>query len=127
MGATKSQLRVALADDVPSTRKMMVRLHEQLGHNVICAASNGAELVDQCASRQIDVVFTDLYMPVMDGLAAAGELAVQGIPVILISGHPDAEQLVLEHEPVAAILSQPASMNMLQTAIDRVVADRSAG
>jgi len=94
MELESSQVRIALADDVPGTRKIMVQMFEQLGHTVICAVSNGAELVDQCCGQQIDVVFTDLDMPIMDGLAAAQELAESGVPVILVSGHPDSERVL---------------------------------
>src|SRR5688572_30018804 len=98
--AVVSQVRIALAEDVPGNRTIIVRLLERLGHKVVCAVSNGAELVDECSEKDVDVVLTDLDMPVMDGLAAAQELAEKGIPVILVSGHPDAEEIVLEHEPV---------------------------
>ena len=123
MEVKKSQLKIALADDVPANRTMIVRLLELLGHEVICTASNGAELVDQCSRIQVDVVFTDLDMPVMDGLAAAQELAEKGIPVILFSGHADADQLVLEHEPMVAMLSKPVSLESLQTAIEQALVD----
>ena len=121
--AKKSHVKIALADDVLGNRELIVRLLELLGHEVICAASNGAELVDQCSGLQVDVVFTDLDMPVMDGLAAAQELADKDIPVILVSGHDDADMLVLDHEPVVAIVSKPVSLASLQIAIEQALAE----
>jgi CheY-like chemotaxis protein len=123
MNAKNSQLKIVLADDVPGNRQMMFRQLEVLGHEVICTVSNGAELVDQCSGRQVDLVFTDLDMRVMDGLAAAEELAEKGIPVILVSGHPDAAEIVLEHEPVVTTISKPASMENLQSAIELALTD----
>ena len=123
MERESSQVRIALADDVPGIRKIMVRMLEQLGHKVICAVSNGAELVDQCYGQQIDVVFTDLDMPIMDGLAAAQELAQRGIPVILVSGHPDSEEVVVDQEPVVLCVSKPASLESLQSAIEQALTD----
>ena len=122
MAVKIAQVRIALAEDEPDIRTTFVRLLEHLGHKVICAASNGAELLDQCSGQQIDVVFVDLDMPVMDGLAAAQELAGKGIPVILVSGHPDAEEIVLEHEPVAVCVSKPATLESLQSAIEQALA-----
>ncbi len=116
-----SQVQIALADDVAANRMFIVRLLERLGHKVVFAATNGAELVDQCIGQQIDLVLTDLDMPVMDGLAAAHELSQYGIPVILVSGHPDAEHVVLEHEPVVATVAKPASLESLQKAIERAL------
>jgi two-component system, response regulator PdtaR len=121
MEVQAAQVRIALAEDEPDIRTTFVRLLEHLGHRVICAVSNGAELLDQCSGQQVDVVFVDLDMPVMDGLAAAQELAQKGIPVILISGHPDAEELVLEHEPIVAAVSKPASPESLQIAIKQAL------
>lgn len=92
MAARIAHVRIALADDVPGNRKIITRLLERLGHKVICEASNGAELLDECSGQEVDVVFTDFDMPVMDGLAAAQELSDKGIPVILVSGHPDADR-----------------------------------
>ena len=60
-------------------------------------------------------------MPVMDGVAAAQELSEKGIPVVLVSGHPDAGELVLEHEPVVTCLSKPASLASLQRAIEQAL------
>jgi CheY-like chemotaxis protein len=121
MAHSVTPVRVALAEDVPGTRMVMVRLLERLGHQVICEASNGAELLEQCAEQEIDVVCTDFDMPVMDGLAAAQELAEKGIPVVLVSGHSDADAIVLEHEPVVVYVTKPVALESLQIAIERAM------
>ncbi len=72
----------------------------------------------------MDVVFVDLDMPVMDGLAAAEEVEKKGIPVILVSGHPDSESVVLDQEPVVARITKPASLETVQQAIMQAVAAR---
>ena len=45
-GDKQTPIRIALADDEPIFRQMLVLLLERLGHEVACAAANGAELVD---------------------------------------------------------------------------------
>jgi len=52
MAIKAEQVRIALAEDEPDVRKTFVRLLEHLGHNVVCAVSNGAELVDGCSLAQ---------------------------------------------------------------------------
>ena len=111
-------VRIALAEDEPASRSILVRLLRALGHDVVYAAADGAELIDGCSVDSIDLVVVDLDMPVMDGLATAEFMSTKGIPVILISGHPDAEQLVVEHEPVAPCVRKPASLQALRQAID---------
>ena len=98
---------------------------EKLGHTVICAAANGAELLEGVFGADVDVVVVDLDMPVMDGLATAEQLAKDGIPVILISGHPDAREVVLDQEPVAARIFKPASLESLQLAIKQALSSRA--
>lgn len=117
-------VRIAVAEDEPDVRTTFVRLLELLGHQVVFAVGNGAELLDQSLDDQVDVVFVDLDMPVMDGLAAAEEVDRKGIPVILVSGHPDSESVVLDQEPVVARISKPASIESVQRAIEMAVAGR---
>ncbi|HEY4235075.1 MAG TPA: response regulator [Lacipirellulaceae bacterium] len=118
------QVRIAVADDEPQVRRTFVCLLEALGHEVVCSASNGAELIELCSAREVDMAFVDLDMPVMDGLAAAVEMSKQGIPVVLISGHPDAYDVVVEHEPVVARLLKPTSVDDLCRAIDAALASK---
>jgi two-component system, response regulator PdtaR len=110
-------VRIAVAEDEPDIRKTFVWLLERLGHEVVCTAENGEELLDKCQLGNVDLVFVDLDMPVMDGLAAAEHIEQRGIPVILVSGHADAEHVVLEHEPVVTRLTKPITLKALQDSI----------
>jgi CheY-like chemotaxis protein len=121
-----SPVRIAVAEDEPDVRKTFVRLLECLGHQVVCSVANGEELIDQCNYDEVDVAFVDLDMPVVDGLAAAEIVSERGIPVILVSGHPDARQVVVEREPVVARITKPASVEALQRAIQQALASRTA-
>ncbi len=117
-------VRIAVAEDEPDIRKTFVRLLECLGHQVVCSAANGEELIDQCLKTEVDVAFVDLDMPVVDGLAAAEVVAEKGIPVILVSGHPDAKNVVVENEPVVARIVKPATVETLQRAIQVALASK---
>jgi CheY-like chemotaxis protein len=118
-------VRIAVAEDEPDVRKTFVRLLECLGHKVVLSVENGEELIDQCAHEEVDVAFVDLDMPVIDGLAAAEIVSERGIPVILVSGHPDARQVVVEREPVVTRIVKPASIEVLQRAIQQALASRA--
>jgi response regulator NasT len=117
-------VRIAVAEDEPDIRKTFVRLLECLGHQVVCCAANGEELIDQCLKTEVDVAFVDLDMPVVDGLAAAEIVAEKGIPVVLVSGHPDAKNVVVENEPVVARIVKPATVETLQRAIQIALASK---
>jgi response regulator NasT len=117
-------VRIAVAEDEPDIRSTFVRLLECLGHRVVCSAANGEELIDQCLKTEVDVAFVDLDMPVVDGLAAAEVVAEKGIPVVLVSGHPDAKNVVVENEPVVARIVKPATVETLQRAIQVALASK---
>jgi response regulator NasT len=119
-----ASVRIAVAEDEPDVRKTFVRLLECLGHQVVCSAANGEELINQCVATEVDVAFVDLDMPIIDGLAAAEIVAEKGIPVILVSGHPDASKVVVENEPVVARIVKPATVETLQRAITQALASR---
>jgi response regulator NasT len=119
-------VRIAVAEDEPDVRKTFVRLLECLGHKVVCSVGNGEELIEQCNHNEVDIAFVDLDMPVVDGLAAAEIVSERGIPVILVSGHPDARQVVVEQEPVVARITKPATIEALQGAIQQALESRTA-
>jgi CheY-like chemotaxis protein len=114
-------VRIALADDDAAVRFTFTQLLMALGHQVVCSAADGAELVASCSTQEVDVVFVDLDMPVMDGLEAAELLTAQGVPVVLISGHPDASYVVLEHEPFVARIRKPITIDAIHSAIQKAV------
>ena len=122
--STTVSVRIALAEDEPDLRQVFVQLLELLGHQVICAAADGAELLEACAQQEVDVAVVDLDMPVVDGLTAAEEISEKGIPVVLVSGHPDVTEVVLEHEPVAARIVKPATLESFRRAIAEALATR---
>lgn len=117
-------VRIAIAEDDPAVRRTFVLLLEALGHVVVCAAADGEALVDGCAPGEVDLVFTDFHLPVMDGLAAAELIAARGIPVVLVSGHPDAREIMIDHEPVAMLIRKPVTVDELRAAIDQVLCGR---
>jgi len=77
-------VKIAVAEDEPDIRKTFVWLLERLGHEVVCAAENGEELLDKCKLGKVDLVFVDLDMPVMDGYMALDAIRKQdaAIPVL---------------------------------------------
>jgi signal transduction histidine kinase/CheY-like chemotaxis protein len=61
--------RVLLVEDDSVNRMAMERILAKLGCAVI-SASNGREAVDMLGREEVDLVFMDVQMPVMDGMEA---------------------------------------------------------
>ncbi len=62
-------LRVLLVEDNPVNQKLVMRLLEKRGHNIV-VASNGQDALDVLARVSFDLVLMDVQMPVMDGIEA---------------------------------------------------------
>jgi len=84
-------MNVVIADDHQLVREGMAQL---LGDDVdiVGQASNGLELLEILATREVDVVLLDVRMPEMDGLEALGHIAdaYPNVRTIVISMHDDA-------------------------------------
>jgi response regulator NasT len=132
-------LRIVVADDESDMRDYFRRMLPRLGHQVVAAAANGLELIDQCRKQSPDLVITDIRMPDMDGIAAAALIYHERpVPVILVSAYHDAtliERAEADHilgylvkptkqadlEPTIAIaMRRFAQVRELQEAVARV-------
>jgi two-component system, cell cycle sensor histidine kinase and response regulator CckA len=81
---------VMVVEDEAALRAGIRRMLQEEGYNVV-EAENGAtalQLLEGPASTTIDLVLTDLRMPVMDGRQLASALARKrpSLPVVFMSG-----------------------------------------
>ena len=65
--------KVLIVEDNDINRRVLEDMLVGLGHEVEVAV-NGAESLDKLAVNHFDIVFMDISMPVMDGIAATREL-----------------------------------------------------
>ncbi len=85
------KLKVLIVDDSSVMRKIVERALRQAGLELteVLEAANGAEGLAQVQTGGLDMIFSDINMPVMDGLeflkSLAGEAAAKGVPVIMIT------------------------------------------
>ncbi len=113
------QFRIAVADDELDMRDYFQAILPLLGHEVVAAASDGRELIEQCRILRPDLVITDIKMPDMDGIDAAGQIYRNApIPVILVSAHHDPEFIRrAEADHILAYLIKPIKQSDLEPAI----------
>jgi response regulator NasT len=112
-------LRIAVADDERDTRQVLQELLPPLGHAVVAVAESGRQLLEQSRSLHPDLIITDIKMPDGDGIEIAAAVKREGpVPVILITGHHDAELLAQAGaDYIMAYLTKPAKPADLQAAI----------
>ncbi len=84
-------LRTLIVDDSSVMRKIVARALQQGGVSIgqILEAGNGAEALDILRQQKVDLVLSDINMPVMDGLEFVRQLQsvenARGIPVVMIT------------------------------------------
>jgi two-component system, chemotaxis family, chemotaxis protein CheY len=85
------KLKVLIVDDSAVMRKIVERALRQAGLDLteVLEASNGAEGLVQVEKGALDMILSDINMPVMDGLEFLKNLATmesaKGVPVVMIT------------------------------------------
>ena len=84
---------ILCVDDSASIRQMVKLTLSGAGYQVV-QASDGAEGLAKARESQVNLVVTDLNMPVMNGLGLIRELrklaAYKGVPIIFLTTESDA-------------------------------------
>jgi CheY-like chemotaxis protein len=114
-----TQAHVLVVDDDPAVRETTAALLGELGYDVYEAASGEEALEALACEPPIDVMLTDVVMPVMTGpeLARRARASYPGLPVVFISGYSDPEALVGAGE-FANLVRKPARPDVLVQAIE---------
>ena len=85
------KLKVLIVDDSAVMRKIVERSLRQAGLDLdeVLEAGNGVEALAQVAKGPLDIILSDINMPVMDGLEFLKSLAAlpsaKGVPVVMIT------------------------------------------
>ena len=67
-------MRVLIAEDEALIRMDLREMLDEEGHEVVGEARDGAEAIELARELRPDIVFMDVKMPGMDGIAAAREI-----------------------------------------------------
>ncbi|GAC1588064.1 MAG: hypothetical protein NVS3B21_03490 [Acidimicrobiales bacterium] len=88
---------ILIADDSAVVRHVVRSALEEHGHEII-EAVDGQAALDELADRRPDVILLDIEMPRLDGLSTLDRIQASpdlaGVPVLLLTGHSDATQIV---------------------------------
>lgn len=77
-------IRVLIADDEPPARKKLVRfLEAEPDFFLVAATSDGAAALEAVRAHEPEVVFFDIQMPKLDGLAAVAAIEERRRPLIV--------------------------------------------
>jgi two-component system chemotaxis response regulator CheY len=86
---------VLAVDDSPSMLNMVTFTLREAGYDVV-EASNGQEALTKAKGQRVDLVLSDVNMPVMDGLSLVRELrtlpAFKFTPVLMLTTEASSEK-----------------------------------
>ena len=115
--------RILVADDEPMNREIVVRALEQFGYKVD-TARNGQEVIDQIGEHEYKLILMDIYMPVIDGLAATRHIRALEtnkcqIPIVALTAsiQPEERQNYLD-AGISAIIGKPFSLRELRDTVE---------
>ncbi len=119
--------RLLLAEDNTTNQQVAVGILAKLGFPRVDVVANGAEAVHALATIPYDLVFMDVQMPELDGLAATRLIRAQytavtshQVPVVAMTAHatPADRELCLA-AGMNDYLSKPLQPDALRSALDR--------
>jgi len=121
--ARPAAVRVLLAEDDRSLRRLLEVVLERAGYKVI-PAGDGLEAMKLALSTRIDIVVTDATMPNLSGHEFCRFLrnsqTLAHLPIILLSGQERREQKE-NAELVDAFLAKPVSGEELVACIEKLL------
>ena len=87
--------RILVVEDVATTRRMLARIIEQSGYEVL-EADDGASAWELVQREPVDLVITDVHMPRKSGIELLAELQLSRlrVPVIIMTATPSLEVAV---------------------------------
>jgi CheY-like chemotaxis protein len=114
--------RVLVVDDDPGVRGLVDDFLGLLGY-VVHPAANGREALEHLQRIRPDLILLDLMMPVMDGrafgAALRGDERTVDLPIVLMSGAPEAAQVGGEIR-AQGLLRKPFDLADLASVVEQV-------
>jgi two-component system, chemotaxis family, chemotaxis protein CheY len=119
---------ILIVDDSAVTREVITRTLKLSGISLgeIYHAANGAEALKVLEERWADLVFTDINMPVMDGLQFVEELHKrpdwQRLPVVVVSTEGSRSRMdELEKIGISGYIRKPFTPEQVTEMIEKIM------
>ncbi|WP_027092417.1 response regulator [Cohnella thermotolerans] len=120
--------RVLIVDDEPEIRQgLQLKIDaEALGVELAGEAANGIEALNRLEEEEIDIVFTDMNMPVMDGVSflEACRERYPDVRLIVVTGYEDFQyaRAALRYQACDYLL-KPVARDELSAVLRKVIAE----
>ena len=120
-------LNILVVDDSVTVRAVIAKTLEVAGVavNALYQAANGREALDILAEQWVDLIFSDINMPVMGGVEMIEKMnadeTLRAIPVIVVSTEGSATRIEqLKSKGVRAYIRKPFTPEMVRQVVDDI-------
>src|SRR5262245_59985758 len=117
-------MRVLIADDEAMIRMGLRAMLEEVGHEVVGAATNGKSAVMLAQRTKPDLAILDIKMPELDGLEAARQIMVQRpLAIVMLTAYSQRESIEqAKAASVFAYLVKPVKEELLASTLELALA-----
>lgn len=118
-------MNILIVDDEQSYRRMLELYLQSLGYDVFTAI-HGKDAMDKLYASKVDMIISDVYMPVMDGLkffkTVRASKEFSSIPFLFVSGYDDDQtREAVGGAKGAAFLKKTAPPAQMKEKIDQML------
>ena len=111
-------MNILIVDDDPGFRMMLQSLLLLEGW-IVEAAENGRDALERMSQRSHDLVISDIYMPVMDGIkfhrALRAQPKYERLPFLFISAYDDEHTMSAVQDPsIEGFLKKGRPVNVIK-------------
>jgi CheY-like chemotaxis protein len=114
---------ILIVEDHADTRDGLAKLLEFSGYEVL-TVEDGRQGLEQACAQSPDLILTDIFMPVMDGIEMIRQLrgtpGCKETPILVLSGYGN-KALEAAQAGADEVLSKPTDPNYLLKAIEYLV------
>lgn len=113
---------ILIVDDQTTNRDVLSSMLELLGYQ-FAQASNGQEAIEACRQNMPSIIFMDIQMPILDGIAATKSIREmsnkQTLPWIIATSGTDSKELseIAHKAGINDVLSKPYGIDKLKASI----------
>lgn len=116
------KLSVIIAEDQDATRELLESYAKRLDLKIVSSTGSGKWLIDDCIQYEPDLLFMDIGLYGIDGIAAYKKILESGLSpyLIIVSGTQDL-QLVLEGMAMNCVdfVTKPVAFERISSAVEK--------
>lgn len=129
-----SAINVLVVDDSETVRDIIIKILGLSGVDTcsVHEAGNGQEGLDVLCAEHIDLVFSDINMPVMNGIQMIDHMKAdegfKSIPVVVVTTDGSLRRMAdLREKGVEAFIRKPFTPEQIRNVIQKVLRGEDAG